>query len=57
MKTQEEIRALVSRAANEDWSFAELASVIEHSEGCAKKMTLASFCGQPLTCECSKGTV
>lgn len=57
MKTEAEIKDLVNRAANEDWSFSELASLIGHSEDCARILTLAHFAGQPLVCECSKGKV
>lgn len=57
MKTEAEVKDLVNRAANEDWSFAELASLIEHSEDCARIMTLATFAGRPLECKCSKGTI
>lgn len=50
----EEIKRLINQSANEDWSFAELASAISHSPECAKSLTLDHFCGMPLKCKCGK---
>lgn len=57
MKTEAEVRQVIEDAANQDGSFAQLANEIGHSENCTRILTLAHFAGQPLKCECAKGTL
>jgi hypothetical protein len=49
---EEELRDLIERAANEDWSFEMLASAIGHGVACTRQLSLAKYAGMPLKCEC-----